>query len=568
MADTPHAEARPASAETPEPRHARDGQGLSRSAGPLLHEVFEARADRNPAAIAVTFGPLRATYEALERLANRIARHLRARGVARGSRVALLLPRSPQVYAALLGILKSGAAYVPIDPECPLERVRFILADAAVDAVVTTSALAAPLGKLGTPIVCMDADHERLEAESSSRLSVAEVGGAGTDLCYIIYTSGSSGRPKGVMIEHRSAVHLVRTETWLYGVQPHDRVYQGFTLAFDASVEEVWLAFASGATLVAATPEMSQAGLDLSRHLTDAGVTVFSCVPTLLGMLADDIPSIRLLILGGEACPPSLVTRWARPGRRIVNTYGPTEATVIATWADVEPGRPVTIGRALPGYDVLLLDDRLAPVPRGEVGEICIGGAGLARGYVNRPEEDRQRFVTLPAANGNGDGRRIYRTGDLGRLDSEGNIEFMGRADGQVKIRGYRVELTEIESALAQCHGVAAAACAVREDVPGLPQLVAWVVSANGPVDEPRLRSELGSRLPAYMIPSRVESIGRLPSLVSGKLDRAALPAPRPIAPASPEACGLTDTERAFAGAWAPLFHPRPLSRDADFFYD
>jgi len=568
LADTPHAEARPASAETPEPRHARDGQGLSRSAGPLLHEVFEARADRNPAAIAVTFGPLRVTYEALERLANRIARHLRARGVARGSRVALLLPRSPQVYAALLGILKSGAAYVPIDPECPGERLRFVLEDAAVDAIVTTAARAAPLGDLGTPIVCMDADHERLEAESSSRLSVAEVGGAGTDLCYIIYTSGSSGRPKGVMIEHRSAVHLVRTETWLYGVQPHDRVYQGFTLAFDASVEEVWLAFAAGATLVAATPEMSQAGLDLSRHLTEAGVTVFSCVPTLLGMLAEDIPSIRLLILGGEACPPSLVTRWARPGRRIVNTYGPTEATVIATWADVEPGRPVTIGRALPGYDVLLLDDRLAPVPRGEVGEICIGGAGLARGYVNRPEEDRQRFVTLPAANGNGDSRRIYRTGDLGRLDSEGNIEFMGRADGQVKIRGYRVELTEIESALAECHGVAAAACAVREDVPGLPHLVAWVVSANGPVDELRLRSELGNRLPGYMIPSRVESIGELPRLVSGKLDRAALPAPRPAEPPAPEDCGHTGTERAIAGAWAPLFHPRPLSRDADFFYD
>jgi non-ribosomal peptide synthetase-like protein len=207
-------------------------------------------------------------------------------------------------------------------------------------------------------------------------------------------------------------------------------------------------------------------------------------------------------------------------------------------------------------------------VEPGEVGEICIGGVGVARGYVKRPDEDRQRFVTLPATNGNGHVRRFYRTGDLGRLDAEGNIEFRGRADGQVKIRGFRVELTEIESALAQCHGVSAAACAVREEVPGLPQLVAWVVSANGPVDELRLRSELGSRLPVYMIPSRVETIGELPRLVSGKLDRSALPAPGPPAPPRAEACGRTGTERAIASAWAPLFHPRPVSREADFFYD
>jgi non-ribosomal peptide synthetase-like protein len=545
---------------------------------PLLHEIFEERADANARSIAVRFGPLRVTYEQLEHRANQIARHLRARGVERGSRVGLLLPRSPQAYAALLGILKAGAAYVPVDPECPPERASFILTDAAADALITTSGLARPLTGFQGTVVRVDADHERIEAESPERLTASDVGVTERDLSYIIYTSGSTGRPKGVMIEHRNAAHLVLTEARLFGVQPHDRVYQGFTLAFDASVEEVWLAFASGATLIAATPEMSQAGLDLSRHLTDAGVTVFSSVPTLLGMLAEDIPSLRLLIFGGEACPASLVTRWARPGRRMVNTYGPTEATVIATAADLHPGQAVTIGRAIPGYRVELLDDALRRVPRGEVGEICIGGAGVARGYVNRPEEERLRFVEPPAPNGarpdgvgsNGAGShgRMYRTGDLGRLAADGNIEFMGRADGQVKIRGYRVELTEIEAVLSQCAGVSTAACAVREDVPGLPQLVGYVVSANGPLQESHLKSQLVARLPAYMIPSRIENIRELPRLVSGKLDRSALPAPSAGGEEAQEGLPRTDTERAIAKAWESLFHPRPVSRDADFFFD
>src|SRR5207245_7093460 len=208
------------------------------------------------------------------------------------------------------------------------------------------------------------------------------VGVGPRDLCYVVDTPGSTGRPKGVMIEHRSACHLVRAEGRLFEVRPEDRVYQGASLSFDLSVEEIWLALHAGATLVAATPEMARSGPDLSRLLAASGVTVLSCVPSLLSMLAEDVPTLRLLILGGETCPDSLVTRWARPGRRVVNTYGPTETTVTATYADLSPGRPATIGCAVPGYRVHLLDDGLRPVKPGEGGVVCFGGEGGAGGYV------------------------------------------------------------------------------------------------------------------------------------------------------------------------------------------
>lgn len=492
-----------------------------------LYQIFEAQADARPDAVAVLFDREETTYADLEQRANRLARHLRARGVRRGSFVALLLPRSVDAYAALLGILKAGAAYVPIDPEYPADRVAYILEDSGADALVTTAELAGCHASFGGVIVRVDADRQAIEAKSPARLQWNSVGVGDRDLCYVIYTSGSTGRPKGVMIEHRSGCHLVCAEGEIFRVQPQDRVYQGFSLSFDASVEEVWLAFHAGATLVAATPEMAHAGPDLSRRLAQSGVTVLSCVPTLLSMLTGDVPTLRLLILGGEACPDQIVERWARPGRRMVNTYGPTEATVIATYADLCPGKPVTIGRAVPGYRVHLLDDSLRPVPPGVVGEICIGGLGVARGYVGLPELTQERFVPDPFAPPSEADARLYRTGDLGRLDDEGNIKFHRRSDSQVKLGGSRVKLTEIESVLRQVEGVLVAACIVREDVPGVQQLVGYVVPSNGHLDEEHLRLQLRRRLPAYMVPALIETVTELPRLPSGKLNRATLPAPR-----------------------------------------
>src|SRR6266700_369123 len=483
----------------------------------VLHEIFEAQANARPNALAVAFGTEKATYLDLEQRANRIARHLRAQGVRPESRVALLLPRSTNIYAAILGILKAGAAYVPLDPEYPADRVAYILEDSGAESLLTTADLAERHAAYRGAIVRLDADLAEIDAHSPARLPHNGVGVGPRDLCYVIYTSGSTGRPKGVMIEHRSACHLVCAEGRIFAVRPSDRVYQGFSLSFDASVEEVWLAFHAGATLVAATPAMAHAGPDLSRTLTEAGVTVLSCVPTLLSMLEEDVPTVRLLIFGGEACPERLVERWARPGRRMVNTYGPTETTVIATYTDLTPGKPVTIGRAVPGYRVFLLDNELRPVAPGQTGEICICGTGVARGYVGLPEQTRARFVRHPFVRAD---ERMYRTGDRGRFDADGNIEFLGRLDGQVKLRGFRVELSEIESVLLQADGLRAAACAVREDMPGLQQLVGYVVPGDNPIDEVGLRSYLRSRLPAYMVPALIETVIDLPRLPSGKLDR------------------------------------------------
>src|SRR6266566_1057440 len=311
------------------------------SADAVLQEIFEAQADARPEAIAIVFGAESVTYAELESRANRFARHLRGRGVGPGAVVGLLLPRSIDIYVALLGILKSGAAYVPIDPEYPEDRIAYILENSEADALVTTSELAERHETLGGKVVFIDLDKDMIAAESSARLPRAETGVGPEDLCYIIYTSGSTGRPKGVMVEHRNAWHLVQAEGFIYAVDSRDRVFQGASLCFDLSVEEIWLAFKAGATMVAATPEMAHAGPDLSRMLADSGVTVLSCVPTLLSMLEDDVPALRLLILGGEICPDRLVERWLRPGRRIVNTYGPTETTVIATYTDLTPGKPV-----------------------------------------------------------------------------------------------------------------------------------------------------------------------------------------------------------------------------------
>jgi amino acid adenylation domain-containing protein len=384
-----------------------------------LHELFETQAAARPDAVAVIFGREEVTYAELEARANRVARHLQKRGVARGSAVSMLLPRSIDAYVTLLAILKAGAGYVPVDPTYPADRVAYILQDSGASVLVTAAGLAARHQGFRGAVVRMDADAESIAAESPACLPRDANRAEPEDLCYIIYTSGSTGRPKGVMVEHRNACRLVRAEGRIFAVKPEDRVYQGASLAFDLAVEEVWLAFHAGATLVAATAEMAHAGPDLSRQLAQHGVTVLSCAPTLLSMMEEDVACLRLLILGGETCSNQLVARWAKAGRRIVNTYGPTEATVIATYTDVSPDQPVTIGRPVRGYHVHILDDELRTVRHGQTGEICIGGAGVARGYVGLPAETRARFVPDPFAAGGSTGR-IYRTGDLGRIDNEG----------------------------------------------------------------------------------------------------------------------------------------------------
>src|SRR6266487_5275066 len=535
----------------------------------LLHEFFEAQADARPQAIALVIEGRRITYSELEEEASRLARYLRRRRVGPGSLVAMLLSRSLEAYVAILGTLKAGAAYLPLDPEHPADRISYILRDSRVETLLTTASLASHHPGFDGSVIAVDADAGSIRSETPTRLPTGEIGLGPDDLCYVIYTSGSTGRPKGVQVGHRSVCNLVEAEAQVFQVAPEDRVCQIASLSFDLSVEEIWLAFQAGASLVPAPHELSHGGPDLSKFLTEHQVTVLSCVPTLLSMLDEEIPTLRLLILGGEVCPENLVARWARPGRRMVNTYGPTETTVTATHADLTPGRPVTIGRPLPGYVIRLLAAALKPVPEGATGEICIGGTGVARGYVGRPEETRARFIQDPYSPDEIESR-LYRTGDLGRFDAEGNLEFMGRGDSQVKLRGFRIELAEIESVMMEEASVLSAACAVREDTPGLKQLVGYVVPRDWTsIDPDRLRLRLRDRLPAYMVPALIETVTALPRLPSGKLDRASLPKPTLLSPQRSDLkLPRNETESRILEAWNTLFHPQPVSVEDDFFLD
>lgn len=542
----------------------------------LLHELFQRQSRLSPEQVALEYAGARMTYGELERRSNQLARFLLARGIGCGDNAGLFLPRGFDIYVAMLGVLKTGAAYVSLDPDYPSERVQFILSDCQAKVVLTSSGLWNKVHGVDASMpdalasgnslktVCLDTLNMDLSSCPDAPLDRAETPVTPSDVCYIIYTSGTTGRPKGVQIEHRSVCHLVRTEGELFQVQPADRVYQGFSPAFDASIEEIWLAFFAGATLVVGTEEMVHGGPELADMLRSAKITVLSCVPTLLAMMDEDIPGVRLLILGGEVCPPELVKRWWQPGRKFVNTYGPTEATVIATAAECEPGRAVTIGKPIPGYSAVILDENLQPVPEGTAGELCLGGVGLARGYLGRPELTREKFISQ-------NGERLYRTGDLARWTPNGELEFLGRLDAQVKLRGFRVELSEIESVLTEQPGVKAAAVTLHEGQHGVQQLVAYIVKRSDvPLEQSALRARMRQHLPAYMVPAFLEFLPELPRLPSGKVDRRALPKPgqsdaqlerEVIQPETPLELQLSE-------AWQALFPGMQLSVADNFFLD
>ncbi|RLU86320.1 peptide synthetase [Streptomyces griseocarneus] len=548
-------------------------------AGRRLHAFFEAACDRAASATALECGRHRLTYAELDARANRLAHHLRGLGVGEGSRVALLLPRSVDMYASLLGVGKAGAAFVPVDPASPPDRVGYIAEDADVDLLLTSSGLAPALTGLSCPVVDLDASARALAAAPAARPApAAPAHGLRDDdpIAYIMYTSGSSGRPKGVQIAQSSICNFVGIVPGLYDVRPRDRVHQGMTISFDFSIEEIWPTWSVGATLVAGPTGSGQFGAELADCLERHRITVLYCVPTLLATIPRDLPLVRSIMVGGEACPARLVDRWSRPGRRILNTYGPTEATVTATVAELLPGRPVTIGRPLPTYSVVLLDEERHPVPDGTVGEICIGGPGVARGYVGRPELTADRFVEHPLAP---PGSRLYRTGDLGRVTADGELEYLGRADAEVKVRGHRVDLGEIDNVLLEDPGVAEAATALvpSPNGGGGGELSAYVVptadaAGQGTVLVARLREHARHRLPAYMVPSFVDVLTELPMMPSGKVDRGRLPAPtgRRLVGGGDVVPPRDGPETRLRDAWADVLGiaPEELSVEADFFTD
>ncbi|MFJ9693718.1 Pls/PosA family non-ribosomal peptide synthetase [Kitasatospora sp. NPDC101183] len=538
-----------------------------------LAQFFERTCDRVPGNTAVDCGAVRLTYAELDRRANRLARLLRQRGAGPGQSVGILLERSPDSYVALLAVLKSGAAYVPLDPSYPADRVGFIASDAGLCALLSTSAMRHRTHELPCQVLELDELAAEVAGQSGERPDTAIDPGS---VCYVIYTSGTTGRPKGVAVSQASIVNFLQAVAPIYQVREEDRVYQGLSLAFDFSVEEIWPAWVVGATLVAGPTNERRIGEGLGAFLVEQAITVLCCVPTLLTTIEAEVSTLRSLLVSGEACPPDLVKRWSRPGRRFLNVYGPTESTVSATWGELSPRRPVTIGRPLPSYRVYILDEELRPVPEGESGEICIGGPGVAIGYLNRPELTAEKFVVNPVARDREEYPRIYRTGDLGRLTPTGEIEFLGRIDTQVKIRGYRIELAEIEEVIREDAAVENAVVVPREHDGVVQDLVGYVTLTDPRTRDDdalreRLHATLRGRLPAYMIPSFVEVLEQFPLLAADKVNRAALPAPTssPLAKrAQPHAAPATDTQRRLATVWQEVLGVGRLSVEDDFFLD
>ena len=460
-------------------------QGSRTHHGERLNHVFEDQADRmrssgNADHLAVDAGEITLTFAELDERANRLARFLIANGARPGDRIALLFDQAVHSYIGMLAVLKINAAYVPLDVGFPSDRIAYIISDAGARMVLSLSHVrdrVEGLEDFAPGLVYLDEAEDAIAQQSPTRLSDAERGEPVEDLAYLIYTSGTTGRPKGVAIEHASICNFVRVAAEVYGISAQDRVYQGMTIAFDFSVEEIWVPWMAGATLVPKPAGSTLLGWDLHDFLTERHVTALCCVPTLLATVEEDLPELRFLLVSGEACPQDLIARWHKPGRRFLNVYGPTEATVTATWTELHPDQS-RHHRAAPAdlHHRHPRPRRPAARPAARLGRGDRDRGDRAGGRLPQPRRPDRSKAFIPdflGIAGNPSGR-IYRTGDLGRVNEAGEIEYMGRIDLQVKIRGYRIELTEIESVLLQVPGVAAAVVDTFEPTPGTTELVAY----------------------------------------------------------------------------------------------
>jgi non-ribosomal peptide synthetase-like protein len=531
----------------------------------FLDHYFEQSAIQFPEAIAIEQGEKRFTYAIVEATANRLAHYLREKGIGAEEKVVILLPRCAEVIIVMLGVMKAGGAYIPLDPEIPAERVNFIMEDSKAKVLITADEILKRIGGQikQQPLFNIDSQLNALTKYSSAK--PVTVNRTPNNLCYIIYTSGTTGKPKGVMLEHRNVVNYIRGAQEIYPIDSSYRALQGFSVSFDASVEEIWVPLSVGATLVVGTFDMMRSGDQFASILNKLNITFLSCAPTLLSMVKEDIPGLKILIFGGEVCSTDIARRWCKPGRLVYNTYGPTEATVIATWSVLNSTDVVTIGNAMPGYDVMIVDDQLEPVEAGDEGEILLGGESIARGYLNRDELTAQKF--LESAQFKGVKERYYRTGDIARYAPNGEIIYIGRKDAQVKVRGFRVELAEIEGLIMQCKGIQAVA--VSLDVASQ-QLAAYVVVRKGEkMKREQITAVLRSQLPSYMIPSTLDILLSLPMTSSQKIDRNQLPPP--VMPLSFSAQKVlippsTELEKEMVSAIAKNIHRSDISMDDNFF--
>ncbi len=549
--------------------------GIQWHPGERLHDLFDAVcADlgrRSRRHTAFDYDGLTFSYGDLRDRSTRLAHHFAdVYGIGQHSRVGVLLDRSFDAPATVLALSRLGAAYLPLDASFPPERVAFMLDDTGVSHVVTTTDLAHHVESSNRTQILLDLDRAAVDARTANEFTAPV---DDTDpLAYVIYTSGSTGRPKGVPIRQSSLCNFVRLAVGRYGYQPDDRVYQGLTMAFDFSIEELWVPLLAGATLVPAPTGFALVGDDLTEFLRRRGVTALVCVPTVLATVNPHLPQLRLLLVSGEACPDDLIARWLTPHRRVLNAYGPTETTVTATWSVLAPGR-VTIGGPLPTYSVVVLDpDGTSVLAAGATGELAIGGVALSDGYLNRPDQTNRAFVADVIGLPDNPSGRLYRTGDLGRINQNAEIEYLGRIDTQIKIRGYRIEVDEIE-AVARTHAtVANVVVDVHRPDGGDAMLVAYLTPAiaGGQVDVDGVDAVLRKALPTYMIPAYYEVLAELPLLSSTKVDRSSLPSPRSprhalrggVSMVSPR----TPMEERLSAVLVDVLGLTELSVEADFF--
>ncbi|MEV7771732.1 amino acid adenylation domain-containing protein [Kitasatospora sp. NPDC086791] len=531
-----------------------------------VEQVIAELAERQPDVAALVSGDTVVSYAELDRRANRLGHHLAALGVGRGDVVGIALERGPEVVPAILGVLKAGAGYLPLDPGFPAERLNGMLAEVRPSVLLTRRELADRFVLKDTAVVFLDEEAAAIAARPST---APDTGAGPRDLAYLMFTSGSTGSPKGVMIEHRSLYNIVLMAGRAYGLGPGSRVLQFYTLSFDGGVWDVFKTLVAGATLVLARPDVVQSPELLQRQLREDRIGALTVPPALLPVLDPGaLPDLAVLGVAGDVLPPELAEEWSH-GRRLFNVYGPTETAMAVSMFLVEPGagyRTVPLGRSAPNIRVHVLDPALALVPVGVTGELYIGGVGLARGYFGQPGLTAGRFVADPFGP---PGSRLYRTGDLVRWNVDGHLEFAGRADQQVKIRGFRVEPAEVENALLGLDGVGEAVVVAREEESGHKRLVAYLVPApdGAALDSAVLRRAAADVLPGHLVPSAFVVLAALPLNPTGKVDRKALPAPtRRDTVADGYLAPRTPTEEALARIWAEVLDTERIGAEDNFF--
>ena len=545
----------------------------------LIPQLFELQAYRTPDAVALAFEGAELTYAQTNRRAARLARRLRSLGVGIDGPVGVFAERSLEMVVALLAVLKAGGAYLPLDPALPRERLAFQLADTAAPVLLVQSGLRDRLPEHTARVIDLDSPEMTSDDPAEESYPSAFPPPHPESTAYVIYTSGSTGRPKGVMVPHRGILNRLQWMQEAYQLTPADRVLQKTPFTFDVSVWEFFWPLVAGARLVVARPQGHRDGAYLTELIRDQGITVLHFVPSMLQSFLQEpdvelCGSLRLVVASGESLPSELAERLLRrlPGAALHNLYGPTEVSVDVTSWECRAGdgrSSVPIGRPIANTAVYVLDGELRLLPMGTPGEIFLGGVGVARGYLARPDLTAERF--LPDPHGRPDlvsGSRLYRTGDLGRLLPDGAVDFLGRLDHQVKIRGVRIELGEVEATLVGHPGVREAVALARQDVPGETRLVAYFVPSGEPPTTSALRSYLAERLPEAMVPAIFVPLDTLPLTPSGKVDRRALPAPgenrpqleRPFEPPR------TQAERSIAEIWAGVLKLDRVGVDDSFF--